>query len=177
MKLAGKVAIITGAGQGIGASTARRMAQEGAKVVLAARRLNLLEEVVAEIVAAGGTAKAHACDISDEESVKLLVAATVAAYGKLDIVVNNAVLMVPIKMVISVNEKVSMQNCTPPVMPTCSTFFIRFHLTRLASNGNGPPLRPSHSIKHRPKTSEIPVPSAAPRTPISGAPNLPKIST
>jgi NAD(P)-dependent dehydrogenase (short-subunit alcohol dehydrogenase family) len=93
--MAGKVVIVTGAGVGIGAATARRMAEEGAKVVVAARRLNLLEEVVAEIEAAGGTAMACACDVTDEESVKKLVADTVAAYGKLDIVVNNAVLMVP----------------------------------------------------------------------------------
>lgn len=95
MRLENKVAIVTGAGVGIGAATARRMAQEGAKVVVAARRLNLLEEVVAEIEAAGGTAMACACDITNEDSVKQLVADTVAAYGKLDIVVNNAVLMVP----------------------------------------------------------------------------------
>lgn len=95
MRLANKVAIVTGAGQGIGAVTASRMAEEGAKVVLAARRLNLLEEVVREIEAAGGTAMAISCDVSDEESVKQLVAATVQAYGRLDIVVNNAVLMVP----------------------------------------------------------------------------------
>ena len=95
MRLADKVAIITGAGQGIGAATARRMAEEGAKVVLASRRLNLLEEVVAEIEANGGIAMACSCDVSDEEAVKQLVAATVQAYGRLDIVVNNAVLMVP----------------------------------------------------------------------------------
>ena len=95
MRLANKVVIVTGAGQGIGATTARRMAAEGAKVVLAARRKNLLDEVVAEIEAAGGVAMAYSCDVSDEESVKQLVAATVQTYGKLDIVVNNAVLMVP----------------------------------------------------------------------------------
>ena len=95
MRLANKVAIITGAGQGIGAATALRMAEEGAKVVLAARRLNLLQEVAAEIEAAGGKAMAYSCDISNEESVKELVAATIETYGKLDIVVNNAVLMVP----------------------------------------------------------------------------------
>lgn len=95
MRLRNKVAIITGAGQGIGAVTACRMAEEGAKVVLAARRLNLLEEVVARIEAAGGTAMACSCDVSDEEAVRQLVATTVQAYGKLDIVVNNAVLMVP----------------------------------------------------------------------------------
>ncbi len=95
MRLQNKVAIITGAGQGIGAVTACRMAEEGARVVLAARRLNLLDEVVARIAAAGGTAMACSCDVSDEEAVRQLVATTVQAYGKLDIVVNNAVLMVP----------------------------------------------------------------------------------
>ena len=75
--------------------TARRMAEEAKGSVLAARRLNLLDEVVAQITAAGGTAMACSCDVSDEESVRQLVATTVQAYGKLDIVVNNAVLMVP----------------------------------------------------------------------------------
>jgi NAD(P)-dependent dehydrogenase (short-subunit alcohol dehydrogenase family) len=109
MRLENKVAVITGAGVGIGAATARRMAQEGAKVVVAARRLNLLEEVVAEIEAAGGTAMACACDVTNEESVKQLVADTVAAYGKLDIVVNNAVLMVP-GMLASYSSKAWRQN-------------------------------------------------------------------
>ena len=109
MRLENKVVIITGAGVGIGAATARRMAEEGASVVVAARRLNLLQEVVAEIEAAGGTAMACACDITDEVSVKQLVADTVAAYGKLDIVVNNAVLMVP-GMLASHSSKAWRQN-------------------------------------------------------------------
>ena len=95
MRLQNKVAIITGAGAGIGAATAKRFAQEGASVVVAARRLNLLQEVVAEIEAAGGTAMARSVDIVDEAAVKQLLADTVEAYGKVDIVVNNAVLMVP----------------------------------------------------------------------------------
>jgi len=95
MRLQNKVAIVTGSSQGIGAATARRFAQEGAKVVLAARRLEAMQEIVAEIESAGGTAMAHVVDISDEAGVKALVEATVAAYGRLDIVVNNAVLMVP----------------------------------------------------------------------------------
>jgi NAD(P)-dependent dehydrogenase (short-subunit alcohol dehydrogenase family) len=95
MRLENKVAIVTGASQGIGAETARRFAEEGASVVLASRRLEQLQAVVDEITAAGGTAKAIACDISDEEAVRQLVGDTVAAFGKLDIIVNNAVLMVP----------------------------------------------------------------------------------
>jgi meso-butanediol dehydrogenase/(S,S)-butanediol dehydrogenase/diacetyl reductase len=95
MRLENKVAIVTGAGQGIGAATAKRFAQEGARVVLAARRIEKLQEVVAQIEASGGTAMACSVDIADEDAVRQLVADTVAAYGKLDIVVNNAVLMVP----------------------------------------------------------------------------------
>jgi len=95
MRLQDKVAIITGASQGIGEATARRFAQEGAKVVLAARRREQLQAIVDDIEAAGGTAMAQAVDITDEAAVKDLVAATIAAYGRLDIVVNNAVLMVP----------------------------------------------------------------------------------
>lgn len=95
MRLQNKVAIITGASQGIGAATAKRFAQEGARVVLAARREAELQAVVEDIEQAGGTALACVTDISDEDSVRALVASAVAAYGQLDIVVNNAVLMVP----------------------------------------------------------------------------------
>jgi len=132
MRLQNKVAIITGAGQGIGAVTARRMAEEGAKVVLAARRLNLLEEVVAEIEAAGGTAMACSCDVSDEESVKQLVAATVQAYGKLDIVVNNAVLMVP-GMLANHSTKAWHQNFR--VSLDGAMFLMRESFAQLKANG------------------------------------------
>jgi NAD(P)-dependent dehydrogenase (short-subunit alcohol dehydrogenase family) len=132
MRLANKVVIITGAGQGIGATTARLMAAEGAKVVLAARRLNLLEEVVAEIDGAGGTAMAHSCDVSDEASVKQLVAATVQAYGKLDIVVNNAVLMVP-GMLESHSTKAWRQNFL--VSLDGAMFLMREAYSQLRENG------------------------------------------
>jgi NAD(P)-dependent dehydrogenase (short-subunit alcohol dehydrogenase family) len=95
MRLQDKVAIVTGASQGIGAATAKRLAEEGAAVVLAARREAELQVQVDAIEAAGGRAMACVTDISDEVSVKALVEATVAAFGRLDVVVNNAVLMVP----------------------------------------------------------------------------------
>lgn len=132
MRLQNKVAIITGAGQGIGAVTACRMAEEGAKVVLAARRLNLLEEVVARIEAAGGTAMACSCDVSDEEAVRQLVATTVQAYGKLDIVVNNAVLMVP-GMLANHSTKAWHQNFR--VSLDGAMFLMREAFTQLRANG------------------------------------------
>lgn len=132
MRLQNKVAIITGAGQGIGAVTACRMAEEGAKVVLAARRLNLLEEVVARIEAAGGTAMACSCDVSDEEAVRRLVATTVQAYGKLDIVVNNAVLMVP-GMLANYSTKAWHQNFR--VSLDGAMFLMREAFTQLRANG------------------------------------------
>ncbi|MDP4650599.1 MAG: SDR family NAD(P)-dependent oxidoreductase, partial [Haliea sp.] len=95
MRLQGKVAIITGSGQGIGAATAVRFAEEGAAVVLAARSEDKLAAVAAAIEGAGGRALVCPTDVSDEEAVKALVAKTVEVFGRLDIVVNNAVLMVP----------------------------------------------------------------------------------
>lgn len=111
MRLKGKVAIVTGSSQGIGASTAIRFAQEGASVVLAARRESELETVVEQIRANGGEARARPTDISDEASVRDLVAETVAHYGRLDIIVNNAVLMVP-GVLADLNSKAWRQNFT-----------------------------------------------------------------
>lgn len=95
MRLQDKVAIVTGASQGIGEATARLLAREGAKVVLAARRREHLQAIVDDIEEAGGSALAQPVDITDEAAVRDLVAATVDTFGGLDIVVNNAVLMVP----------------------------------------------------------------------------------
>jgi NAD(P)-dependent dehydrogenase (short-subunit alcohol dehydrogenase family) len=90
MRLAGKVAIISGAASGMGAATARRFAKEGASVVVA----DLLDEdgqkVVAGITEAGGKAMFQHLQVTDEASWQAVVAAAVAAYGKLDILVNNA---------------------------------------------------------------------------------------
>src|SRR3972149_995790 len=90
MKLAGKVAIITGAGTGIGRACAELFAREGAAVVLAGRRREPLEEVVAAIEKSGGRALAQMCDVTREAEVKALVACSVDTFGGLHLLVNNA---------------------------------------------------------------------------------------
>ncbi|MEO8500186.1 MAG: 3-oxoacyl-ACP reductase FabG [Vicinamibacteria bacterium] len=86
----GKIAIVTGASRGIGRGIALALAASGATVVCAARDFARLEAVVAEITAAGGKASAHTVDVSSRESIEALIAATVAAHGRIDILVNNA---------------------------------------------------------------------------------------
>ncbi len=90
MKLKDKIAIVTGATKGIGVAIAKEYAQEGAKVVLAGRTENLGNEVVAEIRQNGGDAIMVVCDMSKTTDINSLVAKTVAHYGGVDIVVNNA---------------------------------------------------------------------------------------
>ena len=89
----GKVAIVTGASSGIGESMARHLAARGAKVVLAARRTDRLDQVVAEIREAGGEAVAIATDVSKRADLEKLAAATVEAFGRIDVLVNNAGVM------------------------------------------------------------------------------------
>jgi NADP-dependent 3-hydroxy acid dehydrogenase YdfG len=89
----GKVVVVTGASSGIGEAIARRLAAEGAKVVLGARRVDRLEKIVAEIQAAGGEALAHAFDVTKKAEVEGLVAAAVAKFGRIDVLVNNAGVM------------------------------------------------------------------------------------
>lgn len=90
MKLKDRVAIITGGGTGIGKAISFAFAREGAKIVVAARNLPRLEEVVKDIKAKGGKAKAIQTDISDHEQIKRMVAQTIDEFGQIDILVNNA---------------------------------------------------------------------------------------
>jgi NAD(P)-dependent dehydrogenase (short-subunit alcohol dehydrogenase family) len=89
-RLAGKVALITGGGTGIGRSIALACAREGAKVAVVGRRLEKLQDAVAEIKAAGGEAVAIACDVSRAADAQNAIRKTADAFGKLNVLINNA---------------------------------------------------------------------------------------
>ena len=88
-----KVVIITGASSGLGEATARRLAQKGAKLMLAARREERLQELVAEISKNGGTAKYQVVDVTERSQVEALAQSTKQAFDRIDVLINNAGLM------------------------------------------------------------------------------------
>ncbi|MFQ5829198.1 MAG: SDR family NAD(P)-dependent oxidoreductase [Candidatus Methylomirabilia bacterium] len=88
--LSGKVAVITGASKGIGRSMSRLFAREGAKVVCAARSADLVKETASLIEAAGNQAISVVCDLSREDDTRGLMEAAIAAFGRIDALVNNA---------------------------------------------------------------------------------------
>jgi len=88
--LQGQVAVVTGGSRGIGAAICRRLAQQGAKVVVSSRKLDACESVVREIEAAGGEALALACHIGRREDLQALVDTTIAKWGRIDTLVCNA---------------------------------------------------------------------------------------
>ena len=90
MKLAGRVALVTGASQGIGHACALALASQGASVAVAARNQQKLDELVAQITASGGKAAAFVVDVADEEQIKSGIKSAIAQFGKIDILVNNA---------------------------------------------------------------------------------------
>ena len=89
-RLSGKVALVTGAGTGMGAATARLLAGRGARVMVSDINADTGQQTVETIRAEGGKAAFTRCDVAQEDEVAALVAATVAAFGRLDCAVNNA---------------------------------------------------------------------------------------
>ncbi|MEU2392288.1 SDR family oxidoreductase [Streptomyces sp. NPDC007369] len=88
-----KVVAITGASSGIGAAAARRLAADGHRLLLGARRTDRLEALTGDIAAAGGTAEFRRLDVTDAADVRDFVAAARERYGRVDVVVNNAGVM------------------------------------------------------------------------------------
>jgi len=105
MRFEGKVAFITGGGRGIGETYARALAAEGAAVVLGEIDLPAAEGVAASIADGGGRALAVACDVADERSVEAAVARSIAQFGGVDILINNAA------------KHLSEYNCKPTELP------------------------------------------------------------
>jgi len=90
MTVPGRVALVTGASQGIGRACAIKLAESGAAVAVAARNQEKLTELVQEITAKGGQAAAFPVDVADEEQIKAAFKAAIGQFGKIDILVNNA---------------------------------------------------------------------------------------
>lgn len=97
-RLAGKVAIITGGGQGVGRGISLGLAESGAAVLLVGRSMKKLERVAEEIRAAGGTAECLAADIVEEGSPELIISTAVERLGGVDILVNNANMAMPLPL-------------------------------------------------------------------------------
>jgi NADP-dependent 3-hydroxy acid dehydrogenase YdfG len=91
--ITGKVVVITGASSGIGESTAKLLAEQGAKVVLGARRSSRINEVVREISAAGGKAVGFTTDVTKRAEVEALIQGAVDGFGRIDVLLNNAGIM------------------------------------------------------------------------------------
>lgn len=95
MRLEGKVAIVTGAGRGIGQAIAETYAREGAAVVVVARTRSAVDEVAKSINGSGGRALAVTADVSDEAQVAEMVRCASAEFGRVDVLVNNAAINLP----------------------------------------------------------------------------------
>ena len=132
--LAGRVAIVTGGARGIGRALSAGLADAGASVVVTSRSLDSCEEHVAAIVRAGGTALAVGADVARHDDRERLVDTTMATFGRLDVVVNNAGLLRPhhtVKVTEAELDDILAVNLKGPV------FLSQLALPHLAASGGG----------------------------------------
>ncbi|MEN8614267.1 SDR family oxidoreductase [Dehalogenimonas sp. THU2] len=122
MKLQDKVAVVTGAGSGMGRAISMLFAKEGAKVIASDYNFDAVKQLVDEIVALGGTAQAVQANVTSEQDIQKMIDAAVSTYGTLDILVNNAGIMdnfVPAaELTDELWEKVFAVNSTGPMRAT-----------------------------------------------------------
>jgi NAD(P)-dependent dehydrogenase (short-subunit alcohol dehydrogenase family) len=146
--LRGKVVLVTGASRGIGAAASIALARAGASVMLAARDGALAETVAAGIAASGGTAAAAACDVSDYAAVAALVADTLARFGRLDVLINNAGVIDPIGPVATADPVAWARNIEINLIGAFHC--IRACLDPMRAAGSGTIVNVSSGAAHRP---------------------------
>ncbi len=124
-KLAGKVAVVTGGSRGIGAAIARRLATDGASVAITyTKGADAAASVIKEIERAGGKAIAIQADAADADAVKAAIEKTVATFGRLDVLVNNAGTAIPKTFegrIITIGSAVGERVWTPGLVPYAAT--------------------------------------------------------
>ena len=145
--LPSKVALITGAGRGIGRATAELLAQEGAKVVLCSRTKHQLAETLSAITSAGGEATARVADIGIAREAEALVRLAVTRYGRLDIVINNAGILGPRVPIVKYPHREWAQVLR---INLCGTFFVsQAAASVMARQGAGTIITLSSSVGRR----------------------------
>lgn len=146
-RLEGKVAVVVGGGTGFGLATVRRFAEEGADVVVAGRRLDVVEPVAATH---GGSAAQ--CDVTDDESVQGLVATALDRHGTIDVALSYA----------GYQENISLRDLTPELMTpmidvqfTGALYFMRHMCNAMAARDGGSLINISSTTAHRPVIGHI----------------------
>lgn len=105
MKLKGKIAIITGAGRGLGKASAMEMAMQGASLIILSRTLSELKQTADEIKALGATVISIKTDVSKSKDIEKVVSLSLSYFGRIDILMNNAAIIVPIKPLFRLEER------------------------------------------------------------------------